>query len=111
MYHSWKVTKTTTGSAATLFIDKTKDIKVVTTTVTLPVHVSNEVRRVTIEQPDGTVLANAIGGRATSTKSSVVFSDQFFLPKINPEFVVNLLGAGNCDVTVTLIYEIIEVEN
>jgi len=110
-YGRYKVTKTADGAGKIeVFINKTMDIRVVTSYVTLPAYTSNVVRDVSLERTDGTILGEEKAAYKTSEACSLVFSDSFMLPHFDPLLVVDTRTvSANSDITLEIIYEEVEM--
>lgn len=113
MLKRFKVTKLPNAAGdLEVFIDKSNNILVHKTCLTLPLYSSNVVRDVTLERPDGTVLATQKAVYLTSASIGLVFPDDYLLPKIEPILTVSthsvhVAGAGR-SITVEAVYEVLE---
>lgn len=114
MYQRFKVTKTPDASGEIeVFIDKTRDVRVICSYVTLPAYTSNVVRNVVLRRPDGTILGTEKAVYKTSEGLGLVFPDSFVLPITDPKIVVDtstVIVAAVGDITVDCIYEEVEFE-
>lgn len=107
----FKVTASTDSSGNfEFFIDKTKDIKVITTYVVLAAHTSNILRDVSIERTDGTILGEQKAHYKTSESCSLIFPDSFVVPHFDPLLVLDTRTVLNTKaVTVDIIYEVVKL--
>jgi len=105
----FKVTKTPDSSGEILLdVDRSMDVRVLKTFVTLPARSSNAVRDVVLRRPDGTILGTEKAYYCTSQSIGLVFSDSFVLPKVQPDIVVDtgtMIVTATGDITIEVEYE------
>lgn len=111
MYKRFKVTKVSDASGEIeLFIDKTKDVKVNVSYVTLPAYTSNVVRDVSIKRKDDTILGTEKAAYCTSQTIGLVFPTDFVIPHYDPVFKVDTATViVNGQITFDCVYEEIKV--
>ena len=112
MYKRFKVTKVSDAAGEIeLFIDKTKDVKVSVSYVTLPKATLNYVRDVSIKRKDDTILGTEKAVYCTSQSIGLVFPTGYVIPHFDPVFKVDTSTIiVNGAITFDCIYEEIELK-
>lgn len=112
MYKRFKVTKISDAAGEIeLFIDKTKDVRVIVSYVTLAAYTSNVKRNVSIKRFDDTILGTEKAAYCTSQTIGLVFPTGYVIPHFDPVFKVDTNTViVNGAITFDCVYEEVQVK-